>query len=258
MSSPTRKPWDYKQQAKDFHAAHGYNPYLMDWMTTVELEIRDHRLPPLQNVWAAVRYTSTGRLSDRCVDNFPAIKPGEDAPKPLTQADLARMTGRSTSTVSEALQTLRDMGLLLPKSDAVYINDRRQRTLSEEPEQAAEFSTSQPLNPLKQPNHRAHSPNCFAFSSLKKQWDEEHPAEVAQWQQCRQVKLLQDEQMRAIEMRRMAWIKAERRRLKRDARSANGVNGHSERPPSFSATAGYGGGDGAVRDSSCGPSHSTF
>lgn len=233
MSAPARNPWQYKELAKELHATHGYNPYTMDWNTSLMAEMRDCSLPAIQSVWAAIRYTSTGRLSDCCVDVMPPLKAGDPTPRKLLQADLVALTGRSPGTVSDACSKLREQKFLLPRADGLYPNDRRQLSLFE-----ASYPATEPLqNQQNDPGVSSDSANYFAFSSLRDRWLKEHPDELLKLETIRlereRLAVQRAElalQAKLIERHMLAWV--------RDIQRAAARNGHGAVPDAAESESG--------------------
>jgi len=107
-----RQPWDWREEGKQFHKAHGYTPYVMFWVKTLEAEMRDESLPNELRVLAAIRRYAWGNFSDFAVTEKPKRKESDPTPRPLTQLQLSDIVGIQPSHLSENIQFLKSQGYL--------------------------------------------------------------------------------------------------------------------------------------------------
>jgi hypothetical protein len=88
---PTKKPWKYKAAAEEFRKHHGMAAYTIDFNPTLEAERADPNLRMQQRIWSCIKRQAWGNLSDVCVDAMPKVESNDPTPRPLTQADIARL-----------------------------------------------------------------------------------------------------------------------------------------------------------------------
>jgi hypothetical protein len=134
----SRVKWKYADKAADFHRRHGYARYTMDFISTLETEMRDPELSKEHRALAAIKRYSWGNLSDFAVSGMPKIGPDDPEPRPLTQAELARGIGMSAATMSEACRVLRER---------FYVRSGVQDLYPEEQKAGTSFRSASQLSP---------------------------------------------------------------------------------------------------------------
>jgi hypothetical protein len=120
-----RVRWKYADIAKEFHRRHGHARYAMDFISALEAEMRDTELSKEHRVLAAIKRYAWGNLSDVAVTCMQKVAPEDPEPRPLTQADFARILHMSAATVSEACTSLRDRFYLRPSIRELYPEDHQ-------------------------------------------------------------------------------------------------------------------------------------
>jgi len=119
-----RQPWDWRDEGKNFHKAHGYTPYTMMWNKTLEAEMMDEDLPREIRVLSAVRRYAWGNFSDWAVTHKPRKKETDPAPKPLTQEMLADILGIGTSQMSKIIGFLKQQSYLRENHPHMFPEER--------------------------------------------------------------------------------------------------------------------------------------
>ena len=128
-SAPARRKWKYAEKAKEFHARHGFAPYVMVPSAALEADMHHPDLTADERLVAAVRRFSFGNLCDYAVDAMPRVDPGDPEPKPYGIVRLAELLKIPKSTLSEAGDRLEAQNRLRKDGDLLYANDNSQPTL---------------------------------------------------------------------------------------------------------------------------------
>jgi hypothetical protein len=122
---PPRVRWKHADRAAEFHRSHGYARYAMDFVATLETEMHDTEVSKEHRVLAAIKRFSWGNFSDFAVTGMPKVAPDDPEPRPITQAELARIIETSAATMSEACTNLRNRSYLRAGVQELYLVDQQ-------------------------------------------------------------------------------------------------------------------------------------
>lgn len=123
---PERKPWKYAEVAKDFHRAHGFAPYVMDFKGALQASAEDDTLSRnARRIMDGLKLLEWGNLNDAPVDAMPVVEGTDPQPRELKQAEIAARMGISASAFSEGCSELRSKGYLPENSTSLNLSDRR-------------------------------------------------------------------------------------------------------------------------------------
>jgi len=205
--------------AAEFHRRHNHARYTMDFVSTLEREMRNTELSKEHRALAAIKRFAWGNLSDFAVTCMPKVGPDDPKPRPVTQAELARLIGMSSATMCEACTSLRERSYVRRGIPDLYPEDQQPGTSFRS---ASQLSHSESVNLTKESNSNSANGNS-PFIRFKLEYLDAHP-DVA-----REISFHQVERVRHDEAARKE--RDELRRIDREILGLFGMRNGSARIP---------------------------